>query len=632
MTDTPRNTLRDGSRISVSAVPKTENLWHAIRDSFGKPSCSPFGTGGLSPSGAFSGHVVQCVVDHLQCGLNIAESVNGETRIDIQEFAAKTGEVLGSFLSALEKANGAQLSDEVLQRCADGVRAKAGKLAKSKLDIARSFNDGMSDGLDAPMPDFAKLLDDARANLDPNELFAVKCGRDAIRWPKVSSKGISPTHANIRAFLAHHKLRLWFDEFRVEGRIEGSELVELVRDGQLDDAVLGILWTMIHAAGCEVSKAFFADTLEAMAYQDKRHPVREKFKSVKWDGKPRLDGLFTKYAGADNTPLIRAYGRAFMLTIVRRVFEPGCEMYGFPILEGLSTTGGEGKSKLAKALVGAQYHTDCLDLGATPKEVLEVTGGKLLVEFSELTGLNSQRGFDRVKAMLSRTEDKARKAFGRFTSGVPRQFSFVGSTNESQYLPERGGLRRFWPLKVTGKRINTAGIERDRDQLWAEAYAAYQAGEDHNIPKELWDDANEDRAERVLTMAGEDVLSPVLQNAPDGFITNAELRNVFERAERLPEYKDMTDKRTLVVLAKRFGFERWSRSQPGNHKTTERGYLKGSDWHTTLVQDPRSGALKVAREKPSTVNVGDSTKVVAMPARRVKPATSKSVSVNEASH
>ena len=82
-----------------------------------------------------------------------------------------------------------------------------------------------------------------------------------------------------------------------------------------------------------------------------------------------------------------------------------------------------------------------------------------------------------VKNFVSKQEERARPAYGRFEEIQPRVCVFIGTFNTApsgeliEYL-NAGDQRRWWPVLVGD--IDIEGLERDRDQLFAEAMYEYQ--------------------------------------------------------------------------------------------------------------------------------------------------------------
>lgn len=212
--------------------------------------------------------------------------------------------------------------------------------------------------------------------------------------------------------------------------------------------------------------------------------VAQYLGSLVWDREPRLGGLLGTYFGAEAEPgddkhekYLAAIGARSLIAAVARTFEPGTKADHTLTLVGRQ---GAGKSSAIKTLAGVENFADGLpDLRS--KDASDYLRGPWIVELSELDTL-SRAELTTTKAFLSRTHDRFRSAFGRVTQAHPRRCVFIATTNEDTFLADSTGNRRFWPVTV-GK-IDLAALQRDRDQLWAEAVVRYRTGESWYLDNE----------------------------------------------------------------------------------------------------------------------------------------------------
>lgn len=242
-----------------------------------------------------------------------------------------------------------------------------------------------------------------------------------------------------------------------------------------------------------VAKDRFTDVLLDISRRSTRHPVREYLERVEptWDGIQRIGSLFPAYMAGDDTPYVRAVGQLWMVAAVRRARQPGCKFDEMVVLE--SSQGTQKSTALSILAVRKEWFTDSLPLGAATKEQMEATSGKWIVEASDLHGMGAAE-VESLKAYLSRDTDRARMAYGRLTEDVPRHFVILGTTNHDRYLRDGTGNRRFLPVRVGA--IDLAELERDRDQLWAEAATVEAAGASIRLDRSLWPVAAEEQEQR----------------------------------------------------------------------------------------------------------------------------------------
>ena len=207
----------------------------------------------------------------------------------------------------------------------------------------------------------------------------------------------------------------------------------------------------------------------AMAREITVHPVRDHLGALAWDGVPRIETWACRYLGAEDTAFNRSVGALWLISAVARIFRPGVKADHMLVLEGPQ---GARKSTALKVLAGEDWFTDELpDLGS--KDAAMHMQGVWIIEIAELDAIGKAE-VSRIKAFLTRTTDRFRPPYGRYTIEVPRQCVFAGTVNPDTYLRDETGNRRFWPVRCGT--IDIDALARDRDQLWAEAVARFRAG------------------------------------------------------------------------------------------------------------------------------------------------------------
>lgn len=314
---------------------------------------------------------------------------------------------------------------------------------------------------------------------------------DPDKWQEKldrTQKGaLASTIQNAWIILEHDpalKGRIWNDTFserlRCKGPFPWSDKTQERDWSDEDDA--GVRWyleTVYHFSG--VNKA--ADAVALTGGHHAKDPVREYLQGLVWDGTERLDRLFIDYLGAEDSSYTRAVTRKMFVAAVARCFRPGCKFDQICILSGRQ---GIGKSLLLSRM-GREWFNDSIT-SFDGKDARENLRGVWIVELGEMTAFSRSES-EAAKQFLSQTEDRYRAAYGRRTVQYPRRCVFFGTSNSSDFLRDATGNRRYWPIDCSFERrtrvVHDDLTPAEVDQLWAEAVARFNAGEELILRDEL---------------------------------------------------------------------------------------------------------------------------------------------------
>jgi predicted P-loop ATPase len=249
--------------------------------------------------------------------------------------------------------------------------------------------------------------------------------------------------------------------------------------------------------------------LDVVGETNSFHPPRDYFRALNWDAVQRLPTWLSTYLGAEQTDYTAQAGTAWLISAIARVMQPGCQADYMLVLEGSQ---GARKSTALRVLFSDDWFSDSL-LPIGTDEAYKKIQGKLCQEIAELESFRGKSA-TLIKAFITARIDNFRDSYGRRPKDRARTVIFAGTTNEREYLIDRTGNRRFWPVKCGT--IDTAALARDRDMLWAEAVARYDSGEKWWLPDERL--AREEQRSRELREPWFELVAKWLERPtiPDG--------------------------------------------------------------------------------------------------------------------
>ena len=309
--------------------------------------------------------------------------------------------------------------------------------------------------------------------------------------------------------------------------------------------------------------------IRVVAEKNKFHPAREYFNGLEWDGRERLKNWLSYYMGAeeDNAEYLALIGKKWLTAGVARVFEAGCKFDHVLINEGPQ---GTGKSTAFRVLATfgrdtpESYFTDAVKLhDIQNKDSTMALQGNIIIELAELSGFGKKED-EEIKHWITTQVDRCRLPYGKTVVDFPRQFILGASTNNYNYLKDQSGGRRFWPFK--GQAVDLKALEEDKEQLWAEAVAAYKSGYRIWLNKDESALAKAAQDRRLQHDPWEDDVVNALKNLGSLLISSGfKVRDVMEGMGIQLRDRDAKNTRRVTGILRQIGYEdkmKWRDGKP----------------------------------------------------------------------
>lgn len=331
------------------------------------------------------------------------------------------------------------------------------------------------------------------------------------------------------------------------------------------------------------SKEKYIDALNIIAKENSYHPIRQIIESIEWDGESRIYKFLNKWAKCEDTPYTREVSRLIFAGGIHRIYNPGCKFDVVPVLIG--TKQGEGKSTLISWLaLDDKFFSEVKNFDN--EKGAEAIEGSWICEIPELAAMNKTTA-ETVKAFISCKDDKRRMKYARHTESKPRQCIFIGSTNSSQFLKDKTGNRRFFPITVRQNGFDLYEHEEECKeyikQCWAEAKVLYdnrqlEPFENRNIISEI-------RAEQAEATE-EDYRIGLIED----YLSTQTLVCILEIHEKALEHEQDHTKPTARETAEisqiliNLG---WERGRNTTHKEKYGGKYGRQRWYSKAEEPPK---------------------------------------------
>lgn len=306
--------------------------------------------------------------------------------------------------------------------------------------------------------------------------------KEIIKSNKESTYKVLDTHINLEWLLKHFNTEIKYN--LMTRRREITIPNHFISQEDYDNEALSLVEYLSIINDMPINK--INEHLNKIALKNAYHPIIECIKNNPWDGVKRIDS-FLETIQSSNQELSNKILRVWMRAAIAAAYSiDGFASHGAVVIQGKQ---GIGKTGWIKALdpINCGAIKDGAILEPALKDCVIGLSQYWIIELGELDATYRRTDIARIKSFITMNFDSLRNPYARLENKRPRRSVYIGTVNNSDYLVDDTGNRRWWTIEATA--INYQH-NFDMKQVWAEIHNEWINGESTYLVNDLQEEVN----------------------------------------------------------------------------------------------------------------------------------------------
>jgi predicted P-loop ATPase len=306
-------------------------------------------------------------------------------------------------------------------------------------------------------------------------------------------------------------------EFKISGKKDFEELT---------DYNLNSIYRKLGKEGYKIG----IDRLNKLLQSDfvqMYNPFKEYFNNLpEWDGHDYIKDVSELVKTDDNDFWYKAFTK-WLVGMVATSLDDKSINHTVIVFSGKQ---GIGKSTFIRNLLPPELQKYMYSglINPSNKDSLILMTENIIIDLDELANLNKREDKE-LKEIITKANIKLRRPYGRITENLPRRASFIGSINDSQFLSDISGNRRYLCFLTESFNYN---VPIDYNGLYSQIMHLYKENFKFWFEGEENDEINERNEKFRIKSNFEEILFskyslPKEEKEVDVYLTASDLLNEF---------------------------------------------------------------------------------------------------------